>query len=212
MRIISLLLALLFACPWVAGAETLSIDPQFSIDFQLPSARWSFSRTPPEMLVAPMIADVEHDLQDQGKSLSRAEVTAMAMKRLAQNQGFIYAPATGSYLLIDFSPPTPGQKPPGDEDLEASAKMAGEILQGEPGVTGAQIHFTTADIAGARKVYQLDATYQQNGTPKAFSGLIGYAHPYWFFLYFTDTLKDPVDAREMAALLHSITLHGGTGN
>lgn len=207
MRVAALFLFLFLLVPWTAGAQTLALDRQLSLEFQMPGARWVFSRKAPEMLVAQSVRQIEGELRAKGQQVPRSKVETLARKRLARNEAFVFDPHTGANLVIDFSPLRPDESPPSDQDVATSASYAGDSLTGERGVVGARPEIARVTLSGARVVFRLRATYQQDGVPKSFTGLIGYAHPYWFYFYYTDPLKEPADAREMERLLHSLVLH-----
>ena len=212
MRLSPLLLLVLLLCvPLTVNAESLKVDKNLTMEFQLPNASWTFSTEPPVMLLGPTMADVRHDLQSAGKSPAPEQVAAIARKRLAQNQGFVFDAASGAYLLIDFSPLKKDEKAPSDEDIQRSVRYAVKDLEAEQGVSDVKTSISPAEIKGARSVYQLDATYRDDGRQKKFSGLTGYVPGYWFFLYYTDPLKKPSDTPEMSHLLQSVVMQAAAG-
>lgn len=207
MRVFCLVLAAVFLLPYVAGAERLQLDRRNSLTFDLPGPVWSFSRQPPQSLIRRTVARMERQLRAKGQAVHPDAVLEQARQRLTENQGFVCDSASGACLQIEFSPLEPRQALPSDADVATSARYAGQSLAQEPGVVGARPTYRKYRIPGARIAYRLEARYRQDGQARHFIGIVGYFHPYWFFLYYTDPLRNPTDARDMERLLHSVTLH-----
>lgn len=207
LRILTLLALILPLCAPVA-AETLKMPAGFTLDVNLPGPRWVLSTEAPEMLVAEMAEHLEHDMKAQGKSLDAASLAALARKRLRENEAFIFNPQSKASLLIDFSPLEKGEEAPSDKTVKSSARYAAESMESEEGAT--EVSHSTAETAikGARVAHSLTVNYRHHGEATRFYGIVGFASPTWFFLYYTDHLRDPADQAEMEAILKSMTITG----
>lgn len=142
----------------------------------------------------------------QGKAAGEGEVRQSAEKRLSANEAFICNPASGACLTIDFSPLRPDESPPSRRAVALSAKYAAEGLAEEEGVTDLLQENRPVSLAGAETVYRVDARFRQNGEPCQFIGLIGFIHPHWFFLYYSDRGRDSGDSPDMERLLKTLTI------
>ncbi|WP_155890685.1 hypothetical protein [Desulfuromonas sp. TF] len=211
-RIALLVVVLLFAGASSLAAETLSIVPGIALEVNLPGQKWQMSRQAPEFLVRETAEHLEHELADKGKQVDAESLKAEAGKRLAANELFIFNPDSGAVLTIDFSPLKEKEKAPRDRTVASSARYAGESLSSEEGIEGVESKTDKVKVAGAGSAYRVNASYRQHGDPMKFTGIIGFAEPYWFFFYYTDPLRDPGDAEEMGRILDALVLKPGGGN
>lgn len=203
-KVLYLSLGFLLILPFSLAAETLQLVPGLALQVELPSSRWVVSREAPELLVEETAEHLEHELLAQGKKLDAAALKAAAVKRLAANEAYIFNPASGAHLAIDFSPLREGEGAPGKKTIAASARLAGESLEGEEGASEVRQESRKSSVKGAEAAYRVDATFRQHGEPRKFIGIIGFRAPYWFYLYYTDPLREPADEREMELILKSL--------
>jgi hypothetical protein len=192
--------------PWGAGAETIDVGNGLSIQMDIPPGRWQVYRQPPAFLVAEIAEHLEHELAAQGKPAGAEAVRRAAEKRLAANEAFVCNPASGACLTIDFSPLRPDEDAPGGRAVALSARYAGEGLADEEGVTGLEQRNGKVSVPGAEAASRVDARYQLHGEPRQFIGIIGFLQPSWFFLYYSDPLRDAGDFPEMEKILKSAAL------
>jgi len=206
-----LALVLLFLLPLSLPAETLEIVPGLALTVEFSGDRWSISREAPAFLVEEIAEHLEHELLAQGKKLDPAALQAAAQKRLAANEAYIVNPASGAYLAIDFSPLREGENAPSKKAIAASAKYAGEGLVDEEGATEVRQKSSKTEIRGAEIAYRIDATFRMHEEPRKFIGIVGFKAPYWFYLYYTDPLRDADDTREMEQILDTLLLSASGG-
>jgi hypothetical protein len=199
----------LFTLPLSLPAETLDIVPGLVLKAEFPGDRWSITREAPSFLVEEIAEHLEHELLAQGKKVEPAALRAAAQKRLAANEAYIVNPTSGAYLAIDFSPLREGEAAPGKKAIAASARYAGEGLVDEEGATEVSQKSSKTELQGASVAYRVDASFRMHDEPRKFIGIIGFRKPYWFYLYYTDPLRDAADAREMEQILQSIVLSAG---
>jgi hypothetical protein len=201
-----LLLVFLFTFPLSLPAETLQLVPDLDLKVELPGDRWSISREAPAFLIEETAEHLEHELLAQGKKVDPAALQAAAKKRLAANEAYIVNTASRAYLTIDFSPLREGETAPGKKAIAASAKYAGEGLVDEEGATEVRQKSSKTEIRGAEAAYRVDASFRMHDEPRKFIGIIGFRAPYWFYLYYTDPLRDAADILEMEQILQTIVL------
>jgi len=199
-------LVFLFTLPLSLPAETLQLVPGLALQVELPGARWSISREAPSFLVEETAEHLEHELLAQGKKVDSSALEAAARKRLAANEAYIVNTASRAYLTIDFSPLRAGEKAPGKKAVAASAKYAGEGLVDEEGATDVRQASSRTELQGAEVAYRVDASFRMHDEPRKFIGIVGFRAPYWFYLYYTDSLGDDADILEMEQILRTLVL------
>jgi len=197
---------LLMLLPFPLSAETLQVAPGVSLEFSLPSERWTVAHEAPRFLLEETAEHLDHELAAQGKKLDDVALQTAARKRLAANEAYIFDAASGACLAIDFSPLRDGEEAPRRKTLAASARLAGESLESEEGTSDVHHDSRKAEITGAEMAYRVDAEFRHHGESLQFVGIIGFHSPYWFYLYYTDPLRDPADRLELEQILRSMAL------
>ncbi|WP_291316309.1 hypothetical protein [Desulfuromonas sp.] len=192
--------------PLPQPAQTVSIAPDLELGLTLPGDRWVVAESAPDFLVADRAEHLEHDLVKQGKSATSEQIAEMASKRLAGSEVFIFNPSTQARLEIDFSALGPGEAFPSAGAVSRSARFAAESLEGEEGIEEVDVRTGRTKVYGSEVAYRLDAGYRAHGEDTRFVGVIGFAAPYWFYFYYTDSLRDPLDREEMEGILRSLTV------
>jgi len=211
-KVFWLVLVFLLTLPLSLPAETLQLVPGLALKVELPGDRWTISREAPAFLVEETAEHLGHELEAQGKKPDSAALQAAARKRLAANEAYIFNPASGAYLTIDFSPLREGEKAPGKKAIATSAKYAGEGLVDEEGATEVQQKSSRSEVRGAEVAYRVDASFLMHDEPCKFVGIIGFRSPYWFYLYYTDPLRDAGDIEEMEQILRTLELSAASGS
>lgn len=188
-----------------AAAETIEISATTSVQFVVPSG-WLLAAEPPQKLLEELAEHISHEAAAKGHSPSPAQLLEAARGRLLVNEVLLYNADTLAYMTLDFSPLGQGERAPGKKSLELSAKYAGESLEQEEGVSQLTGEITEVSVAGAWSAYRYDADYLHHEEKMAFSGVIGFSAPYWFFFYYTDYLQDPLDKNRAEQLLASLKI------
>lgn len=200
----AILVTLLMICclgPGLACSEDLVLPWGLTFHFEVPPDGWRFSAAPPDFLVAARTADAQAELAAGGKSVDPARLEAAVAKRLGEDEGFVFHPASKALLEIDFSPLRKDEDPPGEKTLADSARYAMQELEGEGGVAGFDGHTRKIEFPGLALAYRIDATFTMDGEPRKFLGIVGYQQPCWVFLYYTDPLANPGDFPAMEKML-----------
>lgn len=207
-----LLLVCFSVLPASLAAETLPLVPGLALQLELPSERWTLSREAPPFLVAETAEHLEHELLAQGKKVDAAALRVAAEKRLAANEAYVCNLTSGACLAVDFSALRDGESAPSRRTLAESARLSGESLESEEGATEVVQKSSRSSVTGAENAYRVDATYRHHGVAQRFVGIIGFVAPYWFYLYYTDPLRDPADLKEMEQILKALALVPAGGN
>jgi len=203
-RSIILLISAFFFCS-VASAEEIEISPTTSLQFSVPTG-WLLADKPPMNLLEEMAEHISHEAAAKGHSPSKDQLLSAARKRLAENEVILYNPKTISHLTLDFSPLRQGERAPSEKSIKLSAKYAGESLEQEEGVSQHSGKTYETSVDGAWYAYRYDASYLHHDEKMAFSGVIGFKEPYWFFFYYTDYMQDPADRERLEQVLKSIKI------
>lgn len=200
---------------WLAGCATrttdgktivLPVDADVQLDMVLFDSRWEVSRQPPPFLVEHIVDHLREETAVSGTELNGPQLRQLAKNRLAVNEAFGYNPATGAYLLIDFSRLPEDAAPPDKEDIFDSAYGAGLALENEKGVSGVSADVRSTRLAGSRLAYRTDIRYRLHGDPRRFIGIVGCTASHRFYFYYTDLLRDPIEAELMERILRSLRI------
>jgi len=186
------LVVLLVLLPLVAPAEPLPVADGITLHLDLPGVDWSFHRDPPQFLVDETVAHVRHHLAEDGREVPD-DLAAQVLQRMRQNELFMVRATTAARLLVDFSPDPEGQPAPDPGTVEQSARLAAAELENEPDLSAVQSLVSPAEFRGAGRVWEVSASYLQDGEPRRFLGVIGHVAGHWMFLYYTDLARDPGD-------------------
>jgi hypothetical protein len=199
------LLTLSFLYCFYASAEIIKISETTSLQLVVPSG-WLLAYEPPQKLLEEIAEHISHEATEKGQSPSQEQLLSAAKKRLAANEIILFNPDTLAYLTLDFSHLKQGERAPGKKSIKLSAKYAGESLEQEEGVSQLTGDSREFSVAGAWYAYRYDADYQHHDEKMAFSGVIGFSAPYWFFFYYTDFLQDPMDKIRSEQVLTSLQI------
>ncbi len=187
-----LVLFMIVLQPLAATAETVQISSKTSVHFTIP-AGWELAEQPPAELLELLAEHIAHDASNKGHSPSQEQLLAAAKKRLKANEVLLYNPKTLAAMTIDFSHLRQDERPPSKESIKLSAKYAGQSLEQEEGVSQFESKIQDVKVIGAWYASRFDADYLHHDDNTHFTGIVGFSAPNWFFFYFTDYLKDPID-------------------
>jgi len=200
-----LLLSLFILVPSLVSAETVQISEELNLSFSVPEG-WEMASEPPAILLEEMAKHIAHEAKEKGHSPSHQQLLEAARKRLANNEVLLFNPQSKSYLTLDLSPQSDGERPPSNKTIRLSAKYAGESLKQEEGVDKLESRISQVSVAGSKSAYRYDADYLHHGEPKHFSGIIGFSCSHWYFFYFTDYLSDPEDQNRAEQVFKSLRI------
>jgi hypothetical protein len=186
-------------------AAEIAVTESLVVEIDL-SEGWALHLEPPDALVKEMAAHVAHEPAAVAANATPEQIERVARKRMMANEAIVYHAASGAYLYIDFSAVDQGASAPRSKDLRNSAEYAAQSLENEEDVTAVVWEVTPVKVNGAREAFQLAADYRQHEFPMKFMGIIGYVEGYWFFLYYTDTMKDPETFGEMMSMLEKLVV------
>jgi hypothetical protein len=195
--------------PILSIAQSVRLPSDTVINFTLPSDRWDVSVEAPELAIEAMVADMVYGRQRNGISFDRKELLEKAKKLIKVNNLFIYNTETEAYLMVSFSPHGQREKPLSKKHIRRSVEWTVEALDDHAGVSELASSQTTVEpveIPGVEYAQQVTSNNPLFGDPHKFIGIIGYAYPYWVFMYYNDKVKDSTDYSEMQQILKSIKL------
>ncbi len=199
---------LLVLVPGFLQAQTFQLAPGFTLDVSVPEGRWRISQTPPELLVEETAEHLEHEMAEKGQQVDPERLRDHARERLGANELFIFNPESGSNLMVDVSALGEGEAAPSKRAIQTSARYAGESLSSEEGVSNVTSEVNRVRLEGVRAAFRLDASYLQHEEPRTFVGIIGFADPYWVFIYYTDHRTDSADLPEAEEIFRSMRITG----
>ena len=203
MRRILLLALLPLLLPLSAPAAEYELRPGLRIILPDLADPWLVAREPVPAMVEHLAEHLRDDAVRKGQAVTREQAKAAARKRLQANELMIYNQTSEAHLLISFSPIDPGDADPSARALAKSAQYAAEGVIDE-GWTKVKIRHADARIQGAQRARHFEIDYLEEGERGRFMGIVGYARPYWFWLYATDHLNDPGDREVLLRVLREI--------
>lgn len=203
-RVTTLLLALMLL-PALAMGATFQLKPDLKVSLPEVAAPWVVSTEPPTELIQHLTEHVLEEAAAQGKTPTPEQAREVAMKRARSNQLFVANQESGAHLLISFSPLEKGEKAPSAKTVALSAEYAADGVADE-GWTDAKTEQFATTIKGAQQAQGFTIDYSHEGKRSLFLGVVGFAQPYWFWLYGNDHLKDPADRALLEKLMRNIEI------
>lgn len=204
-KISALLLAVLFLLPLAAAAEIHEIKPGLKLSLPELPPSWTVSREPAPALLEHMAEHLQEDAAQQGKTITAEQALAAARKRLQTNELFVFNTESEAHLLISFDALGEGEKAPSAKAVAQSAKYAAEGVADEGWEDVTERHAVTA-VKGAQLARWFEIGYSHEGQRSLFMGIVGFANPYWFWLYANDHLRNPEDRAVLEKLLREIEI------
>lgn len=204
-RFTVLLLVILLLLPLTAAAETYEIKPGLKLTLPELPAPWSVSREPAPALLEHMAEHMQEDAARQGKTISAEQAKTAALKRLQTNELFVYNTESEAHLLISFDALGKDEKVPSAKAVAKSAKFAAEGVADEGWTDVTERHAVTA-VKGAQLAQWFEIGYSHEGQRSVFMGIVGFANPYWFWLYANDHLRNAEDRAVLERLLREIEI------
>jgi hypothetical protein len=206
-RILLPMVLVLLLIPWAGLAAEYRLAADLALDFELPSERWQVVIEAPESAIQAMVDDMLHEAVVAGKPIDHARLRSTAVKSLQTNNLYVYNLQSSAYLMISISPTEPGEKPPGNKTIKASVDWTVDAIKENSEVESGAYRFDVEQLklSGATSAYLLDTDCPLHGAAHNFLGIIGYAKPYWVFLYYNDKAANPTDVAEMRKLFASVS-------
>lgn len=203
-RVATLVLALMLV-PALAMGATFQLKPDLKVNLPDLMAPWMVSTEPPAELVEHLAEHVLEEAAAQGKTPTPEQAREAAMKRARSNQLFVANPESGAHLLISVSPLEKGEKAPSAKTVALSAEYAADGVADE-GWTDVKTQQSATALKGAQTAQWFSIDYSHEGKRSLFLGVVGFAHPYWFWFYGNDHLKDPQDRAVLEHLMRGIEI------
>ena len=208
MKKLLFLLIIVLVFPLVVAAQEFELRPGLSVNLPETPAFWKVDTEAPADLLAHMIEHLREDAARNEQAPTDEQLLAAAQKRLEMNDLFVFNPESGAHLLISFSPLGDNESPPSERAIELSAQYAAEGVVDE-GWEDVTVRRHAAQIDGARSAQRFEIDYRHEQEQGRFMGVVGFASPYWFWLYANDHLADPDDREVLDSLLRQIRIQAG---
>ena len=186
--------------PNLVQAASYQLKPDLWVRLPDVMAPWTVSMEPCSHLIEHLTSHVLEEAGSKGKELSEEKARQIALKRARNNQLFVMNQKSGARLLISFSRLKEGETAPSFLTVASSAKNAAAGVAGEGWRTLSERYAVTA-IKGAQLAQWFFIDYALEGQRNMFMGIVGFADPYWFWLYGYDQMKDPRDREVLEKLM-----------
>jgi hypothetical protein len=198
-----LFLALLL--PGLVLAGEFHLKPNLVVILPEVSPPWSVATEPDEAMVASLAEHLQEEAKAAGKEITAQQAGQVALKQAKNNQLFVTNRDSGAHLLISFSPIEPGELLPSAKTVALSARSSAEGVADEGWAVISSEQAVTF-INGAEFAQWLRIGYNYEGKPRLFMGIVGFAAPYWFWLYGNDYLQNPGDREFLEKLMLNIKI------
>lgn len=151
----------------------------------------------------------EHEEEDAwraGVRITRTEALQRA-RRFFENSKDLYFLNSRSetHLLFSFAKIKPQQPEPTADHLATSARAAMSGVTAEGWTKHSEIH-RPVQVKGAEHAHYFEIDYTKENERQLFKGVVGYAQPYWFWLYTYDHLHDPQDLALLGRILETFEI------
>ncbi len=200
-----MLMLIMLLLPAALSAAEFELKPGLRVTLPDLAAPWVVTTEPTPALVEHLAEHLRDDAARQGRAITEEQAQAAARKRLANNELMVYNENSEAHLLISFSPIGEGEADPSKRAITRSAKYAADGVTDE-GWSDVKARHADARVKGAQYARYFEIDYTEDGEPGRFMGIVGYARPYWFWLYGNDHLKDPADRAVLQKLLREIEI------
>jgi hypothetical protein len=196
---------MLLLLPLVAAAGVFEVGTGLKVVLPEVALAWVITREPMPALVEHIAEHLQEEAAEAGKTISPEQARSAALERLRQDELFVFNPESEAHLLISFAPLAAGEKEPSAKTIARSAKYAAEGVADEGWTEVSERHAVTA-IKGAQLAQWFQIDYSHEGSRHVFMGVVGFARPYWFWLYANDHLRNPADHAVLEKLLREIEI------
>ncbi len=203
MKKIRLLLIVWLLFPTLAMAGVFELKPGLKVVLPEVASPWKVTTEPSQELVEHLTEHILEEAREKGQNPTNEQARKVALERAQNNQLFVINQSSDAHLLISFSPLKEGEKAPSAKTVAKSAKYAAEGVTDEGWEVISTRQATTA-IQGAQAAQWFAIDYTHEGESSLFMGIVGFADPYWFWLYGNDHLKDPNDKDYLEKLMLGI--------
>ncbi len=190
-------LLLLLWLPLVATAATYQALPNVSITVPDLPASWQVTTEPTEQMVEHLAEHVQKAFRGM---LSDEEAIQAARGRLAKEELIFFNEKSEAHILISFEARGDDESAPTKNDLMLSAKYAASGVE-EEGWRDVNVRFLDANVKGAQVVQRFAIDYNNEDGVGFFAGLIGYAEPFWFWVYANEHGKALADKEVINSIL-----------
>jgi hypothetical protein len=148
----------------------------------------------------------EHEMesaQRTGQPITHEEALRKAEQHYAKSEDLhILNTQSDAHLLFSFHPLSENQRGPDAEAVAYSALNAAYGVTDEGWTKHSEDHHR-ADVKGARHAQYFEIEYSKNDERQLFTGIVGYAQPYWFWFYAYDHFNDPADRALLKRVLQT---------
>jgi hypothetical protein len=204
-RIVTLVLFSLLLLPLSVAAEVFELRPGLKVVMPEVTAPWIVTTEPIPSLVEHIAEHIQEEAAEKGKTITMEQAAAVARQRLQNNELFVLNEESEAHLLISFEPLDEGKKAPSARAIANSVKHAIDGVTDE-GWTEVSHRQAVTQIKGAQLARWFQVDYTHEDQRHLFMGIVGFADPYWFWLYANDHLRNPDDRAVLEKLMLGIEI------
>ena len=156
-------------------------------------AEWEVRQDATEHMIEHQAEHEEEDARRAGQPITQEEALRRAEQHYAESDDLhIQNTKSEAHLLFSVHALAPNQREPDANSVARSALTAAYGVTDE-GWTKHSEDDRPINVKGARHAQYFEIEYSKNGERQLFTGVVGYAQPYWFWFYAYDHFNDPAD-------------------
>lgn len=198
-----LIVLLLLWAPMCVLAATYQVLPNVAITIPDLPASWKATTEAPEEMVEHIAEHVKEEAQYAGKMMTDKEALEQARQRLKREELILFSEKSEAHILISFEARGDGEKVPTQGDVKLSAQYAVSGV-GDEGWVDVNARYLDSTVQGAQAVQRFSIDYKHEDEPGFFNGLVGYAEPFWFWVYAIEHGEDPTDRATIDGILSNL--------
>lgn len=192
--------------PVPQGYVLHQLRPDLGLVLPKLSDPWIVTRDPTEEMLEHQAEHAAEDALNAGRSISRAEALQQAKQHFAASDDLYFMNTESeAHLLFSVAPLGERQPEPDAGHVAQSASTAAAGVTAEGWIKHSEEQRSIA-VKGARHAEYFKIDYTKGSERGFFTGVVGYAQPYWFWLYAYDHRHDPGDRDLLATILQTFEI------
>ncbi len=198
--------ALDLSAPVPQGYVLHQLRPDLGLVLPQLSDPWIVTTEPTEEMLEHQAEHEEENALIAGRLISRAEALERAEQHFAASDDLYFLNTESeAHLLFSFAALGERQPEPAAVHVAQSASIAAAGVTAE-GWTKHSEEQRAIEVRGARHAEYFEIDYTKGGERGFFTGVVGYAQPYWFWFYAYDHRHDPRDRDLIATILQTFEI------
>ena len=195
--------AVSLAAPVPQGFAMHQLRPDLGLVMPALPEQWEVRQAASKDMIEHQAEHEEEDARRAGQPITQEEALRRAEQHYADSDDLhIQNTESEAHLLFSVHALASDQREPTADSVERSALTAAYGVTDEGWTKHSEDH-RPVDVKGARHAQYFEIEYSKNDERQLFTGVVGYAQPYWFWFYAYDHFHDPADRALLKRILQS---------